>query len=76
MNFLLLTDVLDHDLQMARLLLTEILSIITAQAGCEWDKVEMLHLVCDCGPHFRSREAFAFFLHDLVEDFGVSSPCP
>lgn len=76
MNFLLLTDVLDHDSQMARLLLTKILSTVKGKAAYEWDKVKMLHLVCDCGPHFRSREAFAFFLHDLVKDFGVDAPCP
>lgn len=73
-NFLLVSDVLDHDSQMARLLVSKVLSIVKDKDAYQWSKVKMLHLVCDCGPHFRSREGFAFFLHDLVKDWKVNVP--
>ena len=64
-NFLLVSEVLDHDSQIARLLLSRVLDVVGARPSYEWGKVKRLHLVCDCGPHFRSRESYAFFLHDL-----------
>ncbi|CAK9096415.1 unnamed protein product, partial [Durusdinium trenchii] len=57
---------------MARLLVSKVLSIVKDKDAYQWSKVKMLHLVCDCGPHFRSREGFAFFLHDLVKDWKVN----
>lgn len=38
----------------------------------QWRKENMSHLVCDCGPHFRSRECVAFFLYNnLVHNWKV-----
>ena len=76
MHFLLVTEVLDHDSQIARLMITKILDTIKGNPAYEWSKVKMLNLVCDCGPHFRSREGYAFFLHDLPRKFGVDDACP
>jgi hypothetical protein len=72
-NFLLISDVLDHDSQMARLLLTKILTTVKSKAAYNWEQVKHVHLVCDCGPHFRSREGYAFFLHDLPKGFGLNA---
>ena len=74
-HFLLVSEVLDHDSQIARLLLTQILDTITAKEAYQWNKVKTLHLICDCGPHFRSRESYAFFLHDLPRNLKVNVPC-
>ena len=71
-NFLLVTEVLDHDSQIARLLLTQILETVASKESYQWGKVKMLHLVCDCGPHFRSRESYAFFLHDLPKKWNIN----
>ena len=70
-NFLLVSEVLDHDSQMARLLLTRILNVVREKPAYAWDKVRRIHLVCDCCPHFRSRESYAFCLHDLPNDLDV-----
>lgn len=67
-NFLLLSEVLDHDSQMAKLLMLRILEVVRGKPEYEWSKVKRLHLVCDCGPHFRSRESYAFYLRDLPQD--------
>ena len=75
-NFLLISEVLDHDSQMARLLLSRILAIVREKPPYEWNKVRRLHLVCDCGPHFRSRESYAFYLHDLPKDLSMPVPRP
>lgn len=73
-NFLLVSEILDHDSQAARLLLTQVLETVRTKPAYEWSKVKTLHLVCDCGPHFRSREGYAFFLHDLPIQFKVDEP--
>lgn len=73
-HFLLVSDVLDHDSQMAILLLTHILEIVRTKPAYKWEKVQMLHLVCDCGPHFRSRESYAFFLAALPTRWKVNVP--
>lgn len=73
-NFLLLSEVLDHDSQMAKLLLSRILEVVRGKPEYEWSKVRRLHLVCDCGPHFRSRESYAFYLHDLPKELKVPEP--
>ena len=75
MNFLLVSEVLDHDSQMARLLLTQVLKTVHDKAEYRWSQVKTLHLVCDCGPHFRSREGYAFFLHDLPKRWKVNVSC-
>ena len=75
-NFLLISEVLDHDSQMARLLLSRILAIVREKPPYEWNKVRRLQLVCDCGPHFRSRESYAFYLHDLPKDLSMPVPRP
>ena len=81
-NFLLISKVLDHDSQMARELLSKILSVLQAKGAYKWQNVKTLHLVCDCGPNFRNREAYAFFLHDLPKawnvnaSFAASNPMP
>ncbi|OLQ14200.1 hypothetical protein AK812_SmicGene1651 [Symbiodinium microadriaticum] len=54
-QFLLVSEVLDHDSQMARVLLERVLDIVSSRPAYKWDQVKHLHLVCDCGPHFRSR---------------------
>lgn len=46
-NFLLLSKVLDHDSQMALLLITRVRETVAANLAYEWSKVKMLHLVCD-----------------------------
>lgn len=74
MNFLLVSEVLDHDSQMARLLLSHILQTLRDKPAYKWHQVKTLHLVCDCGPHFRSREGYAFFLHDLPKAWNVNVP--
>ncbi len=76
MNFLLVSEVLDHDSQMARMLVTKILEIVQSKAAYQWSQVKTLHLVCDCGPHFRSREGYAFFLHDLPKIWNVNATFP
>ena len=73
-NFLLVSEILDHDSQAARLLVTQVLETVRTKPAYEWSKVKTLHLVCDCGPHFRSREGYAFFLHDLPVLFKVDEP--
>jgi hypothetical protein len=70
-HFLLVSEVLDHDSQMARMLLSRILEIVSSRPAYKWDAVQTLHLVSDCGPHFRSRESYAFFLHDLPKLYNV-----
>ena len=70
-NFLLVSEVLDHDSQMARLLLSRVLAVVQGKPEYQWSKVQRLHLVCDCGPHFRSRESYAFYLHDLPKELQV-----
>ena len=70
-NFLLVSVVLDHDSQMARLLLSRLLAVVQGKPEYQWSKVQRLHLVCDCGPHFRSREPYAFYLHDLPKELQV-----
>ena len=72
-QFLLVSEVLDHDSQMARVLLERVLDIVSSRPAYKWDQVKHLHLVCDCGPHFRSREAYAFFLHDLPKKHKVDA---
>ena len=56
-HFLLVSEILDHDSQAAHLLLTQVLDTVQTKAY-EWSKVKTLHLVCDCGPHFRSRKGY------------------
>ena len=73
-HFLLVSEILDHDSQAARLLLTQVLDTVQTKPAYEWSKVKTLHLVCDCGPHFRSREGYAFFLHDLPKKLKVDAP--
>lgn len=73
-HFLLVTDVLDHDSQIAKLMLTKILETVKTKPAYGWEKVKKLHLVADCGPHFRSRESYAFFLHDLPKQWKVNAP--
>ena len=72
-NFLLVSEVLDHDSQMAKLLLTQILLTVQNRPTFQWEKVQMVHLVCDCGPHFRSGESYAFLLHDLPKQWNVDA---
>ena len=74
-NFLLVSEVLDHDSQIARLLLSKVLDVVRNRPAYEWSKVQRLHLVCDCGPHFRSRESYAFYLHDLPKELKLPVPC-
>ena len=76
MNFLLVSEVLDHDSQMARLLLSHVINVVKTRPAYEWNKVQKLHLVCDCGPHFRSRESYAFYLHDLPKDLQLPASWP
>ncbi|CAK9013785.1 unnamed protein product [Durusdinium trenchii] len=68
MHFDFKENVLDHDSQMAKLLMLRILEVVRGKPEYEWSKVKRLHLVCDCGPHFRSRESYAFYLRDLPQD--------
>ena len=72
-HFLLVSEVLDHDSQMACLLLTYVLEAVQARSAYKWDKVRMLHLVCDCGPHFRSRESYAFFLAEVPKRWNINA---
>ena len=73
-NFLLVSEVLDHDSQMARVLLSRVLDVVSSRAVYKWEQVKHLHMVCDCGPHFRSREGYAFFLHDIPNDKKIDAP--
>ena len=73
-NFLLISEVLDHDSQMARVLLSRVFEVVSNRPAYDWDRVKHVHLVCDCGPHFRSRESYAFFLHDLPKEWKRDAP--
>ena len=49
-HFLLVSEVLDHDSQMARMLLSRILEIVSSRPAYKWDAVQTLHLVSELRP--------------------------
>lgn len=63
---LIMTEVLDHDAQIACMLLNKTIGIAKSHPGVDWSRVQRLHLASDCGPHFRSYENAAHFLSTLA----------
>ena len=47
------------------MMLNQVLQLVRGHELVAWSRVETLWLVCDCGPHFRSYENAAHFLHTL-----------
>jgi len=62
---LLVSEVLDHDAQMANMLINKCITIIREREKVGWQSVTKLWIACDVGPHFRSYENAAHFLCTL-----------
>jgi hypothetical protein len=62
---LLVSEILDHDAQAANMMINQVLQTIRTHPSLEWNHVKTLWLASDCGPHFRSYENAAHFLHTL-----------
>lgn len=58
---LLVSEVLDHDAQIATMLLNRVLVLVRQHDLVKWDGLERIWLVSDCGPHFRSYESMAHY---------------
>ena len=59
---LVVSDVLDHDAQAGCMMTNTVLATLKQHRLVDWAAISHLLLVCDCGPHFRSKENFAHFL--------------
>ena len=70
-HILLTSEVLDHDTQMANLLLDRCIEVLQAHPAVAWTKIAKLFLLADCGPHFRSRESMAHYLFTLPKKLQV-----
>ena len=63
---LLISEVLDHDAQIANMFLNEILRHVRSHPDVAWNQVSKLWIASDVGPHFRSYENAAHFLCTLA----------
>ena len=63
---LIITEVLDHDAQIACMLLNKTIGMVKSHPQADWSKVKRLVVASDCGPHFRSYENAAHFLWTLA----------
>ena len=63
---LIISEILDHDAQIACMLLNKTIGLVKSHPKVDWSKVKRLHIASDCGPHFHSYENAAHFLWTLV----------
>lgn len=63
---LIITEVLDHDAQMACMLVNTTIGLVKGHPKVDWSKVRHVCIASDCGPHFRSYENAAHFLYTMV----------
>lgn len=68
---LLVSEVLDHDAQIANMLLNQVLVLVRDHPRVNWPALRKLWLVSDCGPHFRPYESAAHFLVTLLTTLKV-----
>lgn len=59
---LVVSEVLDHDAQMANMLINWSIGLIRQHPMVDWSKVTKLWVCSDVGPHFRAYENAAHFL--------------
>ena len=64
---LLISEILDHDAQIANMLLNRVLDLVRRHPAVNWSTVRTAWLVSDCGPHFRSYESMAHYQYTLVK---------
>ena len=68
---LLISEILDHDAQIANMLLNKVLGLLREHELVAWSRIDTIWLVSDCGPHFRSYESAAHYLYTLVRKLQV-----
>lgn len=65
-------DILDHDAQVGGMMVNTVLGQLRARPDVDWQAIQHLLLVADCGPHFRSKENVAHFCVTLPKKLGFS----
>lgn len=68
MYILLVCEILHHDAQAANMMTNQVLPLAWQQRQIERSQVNAMWIVSDCGPHCRSYENAARFLHALPRD--------
>lgn len=72
MFVLMVTDILDHDAQAACMMTNMVIGAVRGHPDVDWNMVQKLVVVADCGPHFRSRENVAHYCVTMPTQLQIS----